>query len=164
MTDRSAGEVAAAYPIEPLPRATKLRVIAAVLVFVLLLTGFEVGVRVVLPDSMQVRAVDPVSGQTLAVAKVTDGRIVAHLYALINSMHSESGGGKTCSGGLPGPVTVDVVFIRWSLPIEDAIQIAAGCGWEVSQGGIPSLLTDPTGQTQGLEPELRALLPSLPSP
>jgi hypothetical protein len=155
---------ARAHLAEPLSRATKLRVIATVHAFVLLLTGFEVGVRVVPPDAMQVWAVDPVSGHTLAVASVTEGRSVAHLYALINSMHSESAFGKTCSGGLPGPVTFDVVFIRWSLPVEDATQIAAGCGWEVSQGGIPSFCTDTAGQTQAILSELRSLLPAVPSP
>ena len=164
MSDRSAEDMSAAVasPVVPLSRATKLRTLAAVFALVLVLIGVEVGVRVVPPDAMQVRAVAPESGQTIAMANVTDGRIVAHLYTLINSMHAESAFGVSCSGGLPGPVLFDVVFIRWSLPVEDATQIPAGCGWEVSQGGIPSVLTDPTGQTQGLEPELRSLLPPLP--
>jgi hypothetical protein len=170
MTDGPAEylSAAAAYSIEPLSRATKLRVIAAVLAFVLVLTGFEVGVRVVPPDAMQVWAFAAASGHTLARASVTDARTSADLYALVNSTPTVpwTANYSGCPPPSPDAVTFDVVFIRWSLPIEDAtLPGIDGCGlWSVSQGGIPSTRTDSNGQTQAILSELRSLLPAFTSP
>jgi hypothetical protein len=151
-----------------LRRRARLRILAVTLVVLLVLTGLEVGIRVLPPDAVQVRASTAASEQTLAMARVTDNGTVADLYARINSLPTEQPlhpvSCTTPPNQAVGAVTFEVVFMRWGLPIEDATLPGIGCGlWGVSQGGLPSV-RDPNGQTQAILSELHTLLPAFTAP
>jgi len=168
MPDQSVRDIRNALKPTPagrLRRRAWLRTLAVTLAVLLVLTGVEVGVRMLPPDAVQVRASDAVTGQTLATATVNDKGTVADLYARINSLPAVSLT-SNCSPELryPGAVTFELDFMRWGLPIEAATLLGYGCGWEVSQGAIPSLHDDPNGHTQAILSELHTLLPGVRSP
>ena len=167
MSSQSAREIPNALeptPIAPPRRRALLRTAAVTLAILLVFTGLEVGVRVVAPDAMQVTASSAASGRTLATATTADGRTVADLYDRINSLPTVNLSSNCSPGPRPGAMTFELVFMRWGLPIEDATLPGYGCGWEVSQGGIPSSREDPNGQTQAIVSELHTLLPAFTSP
>jgi hypothetical protein len=168
MSDQSARELPNA--LKPTPAGRRrwgawLRTLAVTLAVLLVLTGVQVGVRVLPPDAVQVTASAAASGQTLARATVNDKGTVADWYARINSLPAIDLLYK-CSGSPPVPhaVTVKLDFLRWGLPIEVATLAGNSCAWDVSQGVIPSARDDPTGQTSAILFEVRTLLPTVPWP
>jgi hypothetical protein len=158
MPDQSARDVRNAS-VATRRRRAWLRATAVTLAIVLMLTSVEVGVRVLPPDAVQVRASDAASGQTLATATVTEAGTVSDWYARISGLPAISLL-YTCSGGPPirGAVTVELDFLRWGVPIEAATLPGYRCAWDVSQGAIPSARDDPTGLSQAILSEVRTLL------
>jgi hypothetical protein len=123
------------------------------LLVVLLLVGFEVGIRHVSPDAVQISQSSAATGHTLASREITDARNVADFYARINSL-PVAPPGATFHCPLFDPKTVTqytVRFTRWGLPVEVATLTQFGClYWYISSGGVPGVFIhlDPDGRTQ----------------
>ncbi len=123
------------------------------LLVLLLLVGFEVGVRHVSPDAVQISQSSVATGHTLASREITDARTVADFYARINSLRVVPPG-ATFHCPLFDPKTVTqyaVRFARWGLPVEVATLTQFGClFWYTSSGGVPGVFIhlDPDGRTQ----------------
>jgi len=77
--------------ISPVPARTGRRIrarrfILAGLAFIILLAGFEIGIRQVSPDAVQVSAYTVDGGPPFATHDITDAHIVADLYTRINNL------------------------------------------------------------------------------
>jgi hypothetical protein len=109
---------------------------------VLLLVGFEVGIRHVPPDGVQVTTTSSESGRTLSTQEITNARTVAEFYARLNSLPLDQRfvDPKTCPlRYLPTLENYTVRFTRWGLPVVVATWDSLQCipTWEFSSGGLP---------------------------
>jgi hypothetical protein len=73
-------------PARPRRRSWARRLILAGVALLILLTGFEIGIRQVAPDAVQVSAYTVDNGVPFATRHITDARIVADLYTRINAL------------------------------------------------------------------------------
>ena len=125
--------------------------------FLILLVGFEIGIRQVSPDAVQVRAYTVDGGPPFAVRTITDVRVVADLYTRINNLPTVwYSAFDSCPAYQSNSVYYQVDFTRWGVLIEGAALVEKGCSvWDVVRGGIPVAHNDPDGQTQIILSEAR---------
>jgi hypothetical protein len=110
------------------------------LVVALLFVGFEVGIRHVPPDAVQVSVSYVESGRIYFSREITDARTVADGYARANALRAPSfaelNGTYTCA--LYDPHTVEqytLRFTRWGLPVMVATDVnRCGSFWHTSSG------------------------------
>lgn len=136
----------------PRRRSRARRLILAGLTLLILLAGFEIGIRQIAPDGAQVRAYTVDGGHPFAVRTITDARVVADLYNRINNLPTVWYSAiNRCPAYQSNSVYVyyQVDFTRWGVLIEGAALVEKGCSvWDVVRGGIPVAHNDPDGQTQ----------------
>jgi hypothetical protein len=126
-----------------------LWLLAAALLFI----GFEVGIRYVPPDAIQVSEFSVASGHLLRTREITDSHLVADFHDRLNSLPSATG---TFHCPLYDPKTVTrytVRFTRWRLPVEVATVTQFGCQfWSLGSGGFTEAVPryDPNGAMQPL--------------
>ena len=121
---------------------TLLRV--GVVVIVLLFTGFEVGIRHVPPDAVQVSVSSVETGRLLGSREITDARTVADDYDQISdlpvSFEAEFGTYHCNQYDVHTLKTYTFRFTRWGLPVKVAT-VENICGlpllWLISSGGLP---------------------------
>ena len=126
------------------------RLILAGIALLMLLVGFEIGIRQVTPDAVQVSAYTVDGGPPFVTHEITDARTVADLYTRINSLppvwYSAI---NRCPAPNSGTVYYHFNFTRSGVPIELDALPEKGCSvWDVLRGGIPVAHNDPEGQTQ----------------
>jgi len=131
--------------------------LAQVLALLILLSGFEIGIRQVSPDAVQVSAYTVDGGPPFATHDITDARIVADLYSRINDLpivwYSSF---DQCPEPDSNTVYYHVDFTRSGILIEGAALLEKGYSvWDVVRGGIPVAHNDPDGQTQVILSEAR---------
>ncbi|HEX9413891.1 MAG TPA: hypothetical protein VF916_10350 [Ktedonobacterales bacterium] len=112
------------------------------LLVLLLLVDFEVGIRHVPPDGVQVITTSAESGRTLSTQEITNARTVADFYARLNSLPLDQRfvDPNTCPlRYLPTLESYTVRFTRWGLPVVVATWDSLQCIpiWEFSSGGLP---------------------------
>ncbi len=134
----------------PRRRSRARRLILAGVALVILLASFEIGIRQVSPDAVQVSAYTVDGGPPFATHDITDARIVADLYTRINDLpivwYSAI---NRCPAPQSNTVYYHVDFTRAGVLIEGAALVEKGCSvWDVVRGGIPVAHNDPNGQTQ----------------
>lgn len=135
------------------------RLILAGLALLILLAGFEIGIRQVSPDAVQASAYTVDGGPPFATRHITDARSVADLYTRINNLPTVWYSAiDRCPTPQSNTVYYHVYFTRSGVLIEAAALVEKGCSvWDVVRGGIPVAHNDPDGQTQVILSE--ALLP-----
>lgn len=148
--------------IPPVPARTGRRIrarrfILAGLAFLILLAGFEIGIRQVSPDAVQVSAYTVDGGPPFATHDITDAHIVADLYTRINNLpivwYSAI---DRCPAPHGDTVYYHFDFTRLGILIDGAALVEKGCSvWDVVRGGIPIAHNDPDGQTQVILSEAR---------
>ncbi len=126
------------------------RLILAGLALLMLLVGFEIGIRQVNPGAVRVSAYTVDGGPPFVTHEITDARTVADLYTRINSLppvwYSAI---NRCPAPNSGTVYYHFNFTRSGVPIELDALPEKGCSvWDVLRGGIPVAHNDPEGQTQ----------------
>jgi len=134
----------------PRRRSRARRLILAGVALLILLVGFEIGIRQVSPDAVQASAYTVDGGNAFATRHITDARIVADLYTRINNLPSV---GYYAFYRCPEPnsntVYYHVDFTRFGILIEGTALVEKGCSvWDVVRGGIPVAHNAPDGQTQ----------------
>ncbi len=150
-------------PARPVRRIRARRLILAGAVLLILLVGFEIGIRQVSPDAVQVSTATTAQGDYFATRAITDARIVADLFARVNGLPSAGLGAilfPPCRlPPRPDALMYSFRFTRGSLPVEVATLVEQGCSvWEFIRGGIPGARNDPTGrQTQAILDEAQPL-------
>jgi cell division septal protein FtsQ len=72
----------------PRRRSRARRLILAGVALLILLVGFEIGIRQISPDAVQASAYTVDGGNAFATHHITDARIVADLYTRINNLPS----------------------------------------------------------------------------
>jgi hypothetical protein len=142
---RPPGEVPA-----PLLRFRARQLILAGAIVLILLAGFEVGIRQIAPDAAQVRAYTVDGGPPFATRDITDARTVADLYTRINALpivwYSAF---YRCPEPDSNTVYYQFDFTRLGILIDGAALVEKGCSvWDVVRGGIPVAHNDSDGQTQ----------------
>jgi hypothetical protein len=139
-------------PALPSPRLRfrARRLILAGAIIVILLAGFEVGIRQVAPDAVQARAYTVDNGLPFATRDITDARTVADLYTRINDLPAVWYSAiNRCPAPHANTVFYQIDFTRSGVLIEGAALVEKGCSvWDVVRGGIPVAHNDPDGQTQ----------------
>jgi hypothetical protein len=130
----------------------RTRVILGIAAVLLLLLGFEVGLRRVPPDAVEVSTAFAVQGHYFGTRAITHARTVADLYARINDLPpADVFAVNRCWPRSPETLMFSFRFTRWGLPIETATLVAQGCSvWAVFRGFLPEAHKDPTGQTQAI--------------
>ena len=73
-------------PVWPVWRIRARRRILADAALLVLLVGFEIGIRQVSPDAVQVGIASEAQGHVFATREITDARTVADLFARINGL------------------------------------------------------------------------------
>ena len=148
--------------IPPVPARTGRRIrarrlILAGVTLLILLAGFEIGIRQVLPDAVQASAYTVDGGPPFATRTITDARTVADLYTRINDLPTVSYlAFYQCPEPNSNTVYYHIDFMRWGILIEGAALLEKGCSvWDVVRGGIPVAHNDPEGQTQVILSEAR---------
>lgn len=141
----------------PRGRSRARRVILAGVAFLILLAGFEIGIRQVSPDFVQVSAYTVDGGPAFFTRNITDARTIADLYSRINNLPVV---GYSAADRCPAPqsntVYYHIDFIRAGVLIEGAALLQPRCSvWDVVRGGIPIAHDDPNGQTQVILSEAR---------
>jgi hypothetical protein len=141
-------------------RARQLILVGAALL--ILLAGFEVGIRQVSPDAVQARVCSVNGCPPVATRTITDARTVADLYSRINGLPTVW---YSAFDQCPAPqsnfaqsnfVIYQIDFMRWGILIEGVALFGKGCSvWDVVRGGIPVAHNDPDGQTQVILSEAR---------
>lgn len=158
MSARTAGNRSPARA--PHPKSMwRNRFLLAVPAVLLLLVGFEVGIRLVTPDTVQVTVSVAGGGRMLATREIADALTVADLYTQINGLPSV-GLSPVYHCGLPGPdpVAFGFRYTRWGLPVEVATLPDPGCaGWWISRGGLSDGHDDPNGETRAILSEVQPL-------
>ena len=134
----------------PRRRSRARRLILAGVALLILLAGFEIGIRQVSPDDVHVSAYTVDGGPPFFTRHITDARTIADLYTRINNLPIV---GYSAFYRCPAPqsntVYYHVDFMRAGVLIEGAALVEKGCSvWDVVRGGIPVAHNDPNGQTQ----------------
>jgi hypothetical protein len=116
----------------------------------ILLAGFEIGIRQVSPDAMQVRVCNRNGCPPVATRTITDAPTVADLYSRINGLPTVSYSAvDQCPKPKSNTVYYQFDFTRLGVLIEGAALVEKGCSvWDVVRGGIDVAHNDPDGQTQ----------------
>ena len=133
----------------PRRRSRARRLILAGVAILILLASFEIGIRQVRPDAVQVTAYTVDQGDAFYSRYITDARTVADLYTRINNLPIV---GYSAVDRCPAPqsntVYYHIDFMRAGILIEGAALVQKGCSvWDVVRGGIPIAHSDPNGQT-----------------
>ncbi len=149
-------------PAWPVRRIRARQLILAGAALFILLVGFEVGIRQVSPDAVQVSTATAAQGYYFATREITDAHTVADLYTRINGLPSARPFAilfPPCPTPSPDTLMYSFRFTRWGLPVEVATLVEQGCSvWEFIRGGIPGARNDPTGrQTQVILDEAQPL-------
>lgn len=126
------------------------RVILVIAAVLIILVGFEVALRRVPPDAVQVSTAFAAQGNYVPRREITDARTVADLYARINDLPPDSlFAVDSCPQPGPDTLMYSFRFTRWGLPVEVATLVEKNCSvWSLVRGGLPEVHNDPTGQTQ----------------
>ncbi|HEX9068102.1 MAG TPA: hypothetical protein VF807_04980 [Ktedonobacterales bacterium] len=116
----------------------------------ILLAGFEIGIRQVSPDAVQVSLYIRDIRIPFATRDITDARTVADLYTRINNFPTVWYSAiNRCPAPQSNTVLYHFDFTRSGVLIEAAGLVEKGCSvWDVVRGGIPIAHNDPDGQTQ----------------
>jgi hypothetical protein len=136
-------------PASPRLRFRARRLILAGAIVLILLAGFEVGIRQVSPDAVQARAYTVDNGLPFATRDITDARTVADLYTPINDLPAVWYSAiNRCLAPHANAVFYQIDFTRSGVLIEGVALVEAGCSvWDVVRGGIPVAHNAPDGQT-----------------
>jgi hypothetical protein len=126
------------------------RVILVIAAVLILLVGFEIGLRRVPPDAVEVSFAFAAQGHYVVLHEITDARTVTDLYTRVNDLPpTDVFAVDRCRPRRPDTLMYSFRFTRWGLPIETATLVAQGCSvWAVFRGFLPEVHDDRTGQTQ----------------
>src|SRR5260221_3123222 len=149
-------------PLAQAPHGTgnrRNRIILGIAAVLILFVGFELGLRRVSPDAVQVSSAFAAQGHYVDLREITDARTVADLYARINNLPpADVFAVNRCWPRSPETLTYSFRFTRSGLPIETATLVAQGCSmWAVFRGAFPEAHDDLTGQTQVILSEAQVL-------